>query len=55
VVAAVLGAVVFGLGLALGRTLEEGPHESGTITRVRTLQPVPLPPVRETVTVTAQP
>jgi hypothetical protein len=54
VVATILAAVVFGLGIALGGALQEGPHDPGTITRIRTLQPVPVPPVRETVTVTVQ-
>ena len=39
-------------GLSLGRALEEGPSPGGTQTRVRTLQPQPLPPAARTVTVT---
>ena len=37
--------VVFGVGLALGEALHDNPV-------VRTLKPLPLPPARETVTVT---
>ena len=49
----VLGAivVVFGIGLALGQALHDNPS-GGTQTVVRTLKPLPLPPARETVTVT---
>jgi hypothetical protein len=45
--------VAFGVGIALGQALEEGPRAGQTITRERTLRPLPLPPVRETVTVTS--
>lgn len=45
-------AVVFVLGMGLGRALEEGREPGGTRTFVRTLDPLPLPPARETVTVT---
>jgi hypothetical protein len=44
--------LVFLVGLALGRALEAGPEPGGTVTQVRTLQPVPLPPATRTVTVT---
>ena len=44
--------VVFGLGLALGEALHDNPSGGGTQTLVRTLTPLPLPPARETVTVT---
>jgi hypothetical protein len=44
--------VVFGLGLALGEALHDNPSGDGTQTVVRTLKPLPLPPARETVTVT---
>lgn len=44
--------VVFGLGLALGEALHDNPSGGGTQTLVRTLKPLPLPPARETVTVT---
>jgi hypothetical protein len=44
--------VVFGLGLALGEALHDNPSGGGTQTVVRTLKPLPLPPARETVTVT---
>ena len=52
--AAALVVVVFAIGVALGQALEEGPEPRGTTTRLRTLEPLPLPPVRETVTVTAR-
>jgi hypothetical protein len=45
-------ALTFLLGLAVGRALEEGPRPGGTITQVRTLTPLPLPPATRTVTVT---
>jgi hypothetical protein len=41
------------LGLAVGRALEEGPRPAGTITQVRTLTPLELPPATRTVTVTS--
>jgi hypothetical protein len=47
---AVAAAVVFLLGLGLGRALEEEPAPS-TRTLVRTLRPLELPPARDTVTV----
>ncbi len=40
------------LGISIGRALEEGPSPGGTETRVRTLQPQPLPPAARTTTVT---
>jgi hypothetical protein len=43
--------VVFAIGLALGEALHDNPS-GGTQTVVRTLKPLPLPPARETVTVT---
>jgi hypothetical protein len=52
VAALLLLTLVFLVGLALGRALEEGPEPEGTVTQVRTLQPVPLPPATRTVTVT---
>jgi hypothetical protein len=51
-VAVGLVLLAFVVGLALGQALEEGPDPGGTVTAVRTLRPVPLPPVTETVTVT---
>jgi hypothetical protein len=45
-------AVVFALGLALGEALHDNPSGGGTQTLVRTLKPLPLPPARETVTLT---
>lgn len=47
-----LVVLAFLVGLALGQALEEGPTPRGTQTVVRTLQPVPLPPATQTVTVT---
>jgi hypothetical protein len=40
------------LGVSLGRALEDGPSPGGAQTRVRTLEPQPLPPATRTVTVT---
>jgi hypothetical protein len=45
-------AAVFGVGVALGRALEEGDRPASTQTLVRTLDPLPLAPARVTVTVT---
>jgi hypothetical protein len=45
-------AMVFALGLALGEALHDNPSVGETQTLVRTLRPLPLPPARETVTVT---
>lgn len=44
-------AVVFFVGLALGRALEQAPQPGGGRTQVRTLVPTTITPV-ETVTVT---
>jgi hypothetical protein len=50
---AVLGLIAaLLLGVSIGRALEDGPSPGGTETRVRTLQPEPLPPAARTVTVT---
>jgi hypothetical protein len=51
-VALLVLVVVFGLGLALGEALHDNPSGGRTQTVVRTLKPLPLPPARETVTVT---
>jgi hypothetical protein len=40
------------LGISIGRALEDGPNPGGTQTRIRTLEPQPLPPAARTVTVT---
>ena len=49
----VLGLVaLLVLGISIGRALEDGPSPGGTETKVRTLQPQPLPPAARTVTVT---
>jgi hypothetical protein len=48
-----LGLVVLLLvGISIGRALEDGPSPGGTETKVRTLEPQPLPPAARTVTVT---
>jgi hypothetical protein len=52
IVGLVVLAAVFALGLALGEALHDNPTGGGTQTLVRTLKPLPLPPARETVTVT---
>ena len=39
-----LAVVAFALGLSLGRALEEGPVPPGTVTYVRTLEPLPQQP-----------
>ena len=45
--------VVFGLGIGLGKALNDNPVVGKTQTLVRTLEPLPLAPAaRETVTVT---
>lgn len=49
--AAVALGLVFFIGLALGRALEQAPKPGGSRTQVRTLVPTTLTPV-ETVTVT---
>ena len=46
--------VVFGAGLAIGQALDDNPSSGDTQTIVRTLKPLELPPVRETVTVTVR-
>jgi hypothetical protein len=50
---AVLLVVAFLLGLGLGRALEQAPA-GGDRTIVRTLDPLPLAPAEQTVTVTVQ-
>jgi len=45
--------VVFAAGLALGQALDDNHSSGDTQTLVRTLKPLEVPPVRETVTVTA--
>jgi hypothetical protein len=51
----VAGVVLFAVGIAVGKALEDGPGEGGTQTLVRTLTPLQLPPARVTVTVTTTP
>jgi hypothetical protein len=45
------GVILFGAGLALGEALHDNPSPGGSLTYVRTLEPEPLAPERETVTV----
>ncbi len=45
-------AASFALGIALGQALSDDPGADGTQTRIRTLEPIQLPPARITVTVT---
>jgi hypothetical protein len=47
-------AVAFGAGLAIGQSLDDNPGVGRTQTLVRTLTPLRVPPVAETVTVTVQ-
>ena len=51
VLGALAAGLIFLLGIGLGRALEDEPDRR-TRTLVRTLQPLELPPARETVTVT---
>lgn len=51
-VAALLLLAALVLGISIGRALEDGPNPGGTQTRIRTLEPQPLPPAARTVTVT---
>jgi hypothetical protein len=44
ILAVVTLAVVFVLGVALGKALNDAPHGGGTVTYVRTLQPLPQQP-----------
>jgi hypothetical protein len=44
--------LLFGLGIALGQALRDNPRPGQNVTQVRTLRPLPIPPARETVTVT---
>jgi len=37
-------AIVFALGVALGKALNDSPRAGGTVTYVRTLQPLPQQP-----------
>jgi hypothetical protein len=46
-------ALAFVVGLAVGKAVEKGPRPGGTVTQVRTLTPLELPPATRTVTVTA--
>lgn len=53
-IALLVVAVVFVIGLALGEALHDNPSGGGTQTIVRTLKPLEVPPARETVTVTVR-
>jgi hypothetical protein len=55
VAALAAGGILFVLGIGLGRALEETPPPGGARTQVRTLEPLPLTAVTETVTVTIDP
>jgi hypothetical protein len=44
--------IVFVVGIAIGEALHDNPSPGGQQTIVRTLNPLPLLPARETVTVT---
>ena len=50
--AALVLFVALVLGISIGRALEDGPNPGGTQTRIRTLEPQPLPPAARTVTIT---
>ena len=50
--AVAVAAIVFVAGVSLGKALDEAPRPGGTQSLVRTLEPVTLPPVTRTVTVT---
>lgn len=52
--AVVTAAVVFVLGLSLGRAVEQAPRPGGTQTGIRTIEPGTLPAVTRTVTVTSE-
>ena len=52
VLAIVLLALAFLLGIAFARTLDERPEQGDTVTNVRTLSPLPQAPPTRTVTVT---
>jgi hypothetical protein len=52
VVALVLLALAFLLGIAFARTLDERPRSGDVVTSVRTLEPLPQTPPTRTVTVT---
>jgi hypothetical protein len=54
VLALAAGGVLFVLGIGLGRALEESPPPGGTRTHVRTLEPLPLTALTDTVTVTVE-
>ena len=45
-------AVVFGVGVAVGRAMDAAPEPGGTQTLVRTLVPTTVGPAERTVTVT---
>lgn len=48
------GAVLFWMGVALGRALDDAPEPGRVQTLVRTLEPATLGPITRTVTVTTE-
>jgi len=52
VIAGVALVIVFVVGIAVGKVLNDNSTPGGTQTIVRTLDPLPLAPARVTVTVT---
>jgi hypothetical protein len=53
VVRLLVAAALVAAGVAVGEALHDNPRPGETRTILRNLRPLPLPPVRETVTVTA--
>ena len=53
-IGAIVLVVVFGVGLALGQALDDNPPSGDTLSLVRTLRPLVLPPARETLTETVR-
>ncbi len=41
------GGVIFALGVAVGDALDDNPQPGGSVTYVRTLEPLPLPPAED--------
>jgi hypothetical protein len=53
-VPALVAALLFAVGVALGEALHDNPRPGSTQTGVRTLKPLPLLPARQTVTITVR-
>jgi hypothetical protein len=51
--AVALVALAFALGVAVGDALDDNPSPGTSVTRVRTLKPLAVPPARVTVTVSS--